>query len=99
MMKDASLGGYLREHERPPAFEGRDGSSYTVEIMLDRGGPGDAGPWSAYLFFLEWKRNEPVGHVESEYLSEAETEAEARAVLEGLTLQEVKDLLDRLVPG
>lgn len=96
-MKDATLGGYLREHERPPAFEGPGGDSYTVEIMVDRGGSGDSISWFAYLFFVRWRDREPVDHVESEFLSEAETEAEARAPLERLTLHEVKALLDRLV--
>ncbi len=97
-MKDATLGGYLREHQRPPAFQGPGGDSYTVEIMVDRAGPGEHGPWSAYLFFLRWRGNEPVGHIESDVLFEAETEAGARAGLEELTLHEVKSLLDKLVP-
>ena len=98
-MKDATLGGYLREHERPPAFEGPDGDSYTVEIMIEREGPGDAGLWCAYLFFLRWRGGEPVGHVESEFLDRADTEEAARAALEQLTLHEVKDLMDNLVAG
>jgi hypothetical protein len=98
-MKDATLGGYLREHERPPAFEGLDGDSYTVEIITDRPGPGDGGPWCAYLFFLRWQGQQPVGHVESDYLAWAGSEEEARAGVERLTLREVKDLLDKLVTG
>ncbi len=99
MISDATLGGYLREHERPPAFEGPDGHSYTVEIMTDREGPEAEGAWSAYLFFLKWAGNEPVGHLESEFLTRAATEEESRAELEKLTLHEVKDLLNRLVAG
>ncbi len=95
-MKDATLGGYLHEHLRPPAFEGADGDSYTVEIVVDR--PDETeGPWCGYLFFLRWRGSEPVGHVESDFLSEAETEAEARQSLERLTLHEVKNVLDELV--
>jgi hypothetical protein len=97
-MKDATLGGYLREHERPPAFEGLDGDSYTVEIMTDRSGPGDGGAWCAYLFFLRWRGREPVGHVESDCLAQAESEDAARAEVEKLTLHEVKAVLDKLVP-
>ncbi len=96
-MKDATLGGYLREHERPPAFEAGAGDSYTVEIIMNRMGPNDSGPWGAYLFFLRWSGQEPVGHVESEFLSEAETEEEARAAVEELTLHQVKSVLDRLI--
>ncbi len=95
-MKDATLGGYFSEHERPPAFEGRDGDSYTVEIITE---PGDGGNWCAYLFFLRWHGNEPVGHVESEYLVEAATEAAARAEVERLTLHDVRRVLDELVSG
>ncbi len=95
-MKDATLGGYLSEHQRPPAFEGPNGDSYTVEIVIDRPDE-DAGPWCGYLFFLRWKGSEPVGHVESDFLSEAQTEIEARTPLERLTLHEVKDVLYELV--
>lgn len=98
-MEDATLGGYLAEHERPPAFEGPDGDSYTAEIMTDRAGPGDDGPWCAYLFFLRWRGTEPIGHVESGFLSEADSEEAARATLGKLNLHEVKDLLNELVSG
>ncbi len=96
-MKDATLGGYLSEHERPPAFEAGADDSYTVEIITNRTGPNESGPWGAYLFFLRWSGQEPVGHVESEFLSEAETEEEARAAVEELTLHEVKGVLHRLI--
>ncbi len=96
-MKDATLGGYLREHERPPAFEAGAGDSYTVEIITNRMGLNESGLWGAYLFFLKWSGQEPVGHVESEFLSEAETEEEARAAVEELTLHQVKSVLDRLI--
>lgn len=96
-MKDATLGGYLREHERPPAFEGPDGDSYTVEIITDRAGTGDGAVWGAYLFFLRWRGNQPVGHIESAFLTRANGEEKARAILEALTLQEVKKILDSLV--
>ncbi|KPK80851.1 MAG: hypothetical protein AMS25_08615 [Gemmatimonas sp. SM23_52] len=95
-MKDATLGGYIREHERPPAFEGRDGDSYTVEIITELS---DEGTWCAYLFFLRWEGDEPIGHVESEYLVEAATEAAVRAEVGKLTLHEVRRVLDGLVSG
>ncbi|MGD8699414.1 MAG: hypothetical protein PVJ43_08995 [Gemmatimonadales bacterium] len=97
-MKDATLGGYWREHERPPAFSGRDGDSYTVEIITECADAESVGPWCAYLFFLRWRGSDPVGHVESEVLAEADNEEAVRATLEKLTLHEVKVLLDRLVP-
>ncbi len=92
-MKDATLGGYLREHARPPAFEGSDGDSYTVEVMCERGET----DWSAYLFFVRWRGSEPVGHVESDYLCQAATEEAVRLELQRLTLHEVRRILDGLV--
>ncbi len=93
-MKDATLGGYLSEHERPPAFSAADGFSYTVEIMTEREEPGG---WRAYLFFLRWRGGEPVGHVETDYLAEATDEESVRAGLEAMTLHDVKGVLDGLV--
>ncbi len=98
-MKDATLGGYIREHERPPAFEGCDGESYTVEIMLDPVSAEGSGAWCAYLFFLRWRDGAPVGHVESGYLSRGASEEEAREAVERMELHEVKALLDRLLSG
>ncbi|UCF18353.1 MAG: hypothetical protein JSU87_10380 [Gemmatimonadota bacterium] len=92
-MKDATLGGYLKEHGRPPAFEGSDGHSYTVEVICERSESG----WSAYLFFVRWQGSEPVGHVESDYLCEAATEEEAGLKIKRLTLHEVRRLLDGMV--
>lgn len=97
-MKDATFGGYWQEHERPPAFMGRDGDSYTAEIIAEPGDSDADSAWCAYFFFLRWRGSDPVGHVESEVLAEADNEDEARSVLEALTLHQVKGILDRLVP-
>lgn len=78
---------------------GRDGDSYTAEIIAEQEGSDPNVVWCAYLFFLRWRGSEPVGHVESEVLAEAEDEGEVRSALEALTLHEVKSILDRLVPG
>lgn len=91
------MGGYLREHERPPAFEAADGDSYTVEIMTEGSGQGAEGSWRAYLFFLRWRGREAIGHVESEFLATGESEEDVRSALERLTLHDVKDLLSQLV--
>lgn len=96
-MRDSTLGGYLREHERPPAFQAEDGHSYTVEIMTEAADAEGAGGWHAYLFFLRWEGPEPVGHTETGSIVEAASEAEARNAVEALTLREVKEMLDRLV--
>lgn len=96
-MKDATLGGYWHEHQRPPAFEGPDGDSYTVEIITERDQSDDETMWCAYVFFLRWSGNQAVGHVESEYLARAATAEAARAEVEQLSLHVVKGLLDRLL--
>ena len=31
---DATLGGYLQKHSRPPSFDGSDGAAYSVEIYV-----------------------------------------------------------------
>jgi hypothetical protein len=97
-MKDATLGGYLRQHERPPAFEGRDGESYTVELMTDPPESGE-GAWRAYLFFLRWRGKEPVGHLESDYVSEGDSEEAAREAAEQMSLHDIKVTLDGLIAG
>jgi hypothetical protein len=53
--------------------------------------------WCAYVFFLRWSGNQPVGHVESEYLARAATAEAARAEVEQLSLHVVKEILDRLL--
>jgi hypothetical protein len=32
---ESTIGGYMAVHDRPAAFEGSDGFSYSVEIMVD----------------------------------------------------------------
>lgn len=96
-MKDATLGGYLHEHERPPAFRASDGSSYTVEILAEPLEAEEGGGWGAYLFFLRWQGPAAVGHVETDFLARSKDEGPARAAVERLTLHEVKALLDDLV--
>ena len=58
-----------------------------------------AAPVGAYLIFLRWSPGEPqvVGHLESEFLARARTEAEARALIGGLSLTETKRVLDDLI--
>ncbi len=98
-MKDATLGGYLEEHERPPAFTGPDGGSYTLAIMTEE--MSDDGPerWGAYLFFLKWRERDAVDHLETGILAEGKSEDEVREAVSRLTLHEAKELLDRLVGG
>ena len=98
-MKDLTLGGYLREHERPPAFQAADGEAYSVELMVELTDPDDGAEWGAYFFFIRWRGTEAVAHLETDFLSRAGSEKEARAPLENLTLHDIKGLLDSLVAG
>jgi hypothetical protein len=96
---ESTIGGYMAVHDRPAAFEGSDGFSYSVEIMVDETGR-DAQPWGAFFLFVKWARigaQTPEGHLESDYLAHGFSESDARARLGELPLGEVKDLLDRLI--
>src|SRR4051812_34954442 len=96
---ESTLAGYAAVHSRPPAFEGADGMSYSVEIVTDETGDRGA-PWAAYLLFVRWRRigsSSPEGHLETGYLASGATEAEVVASLGAWPLLEVKRALDALV--
>lgn len=94
-----TIGGYAAVHARPAAFEGSDGMSYSVEIVVDD--TGIAGrPFGAYLLFLRWRRMGTQGiegHLETDYLAYGATEEAARNTIGQLTLDAVKRLLDDLI--
>jgi hypothetical protein len=94
-----TLGGYIAVHDRPAAFEGSDGYSYSVEILADEDGEGDE-RWGAYLFFVKWARigaSSPEGHLESDVLGRGATESAARDHVGALKLTDVKGVLDELI--
>lgn len=93
-----TIGGYMAVHDRPAAFEGSDGASYSVEIVTDSSGE-RARPFAAYLLFVRWREGDPVasGHLESEFLAFATTEDEARRMVGAMLLNEVKSQLDALI--
>jgi len=94
-----TLGGYMAVHDRPAAFEGSDGFSYSAEIVADHTGESGA-PFAAYLLFVRWARigaQSPEGHLETDYLATANTEAEARARVGAWSLSAVKAALDDLI--
>ena len=95
-----TIGGYMAVHDRPAAFEGSDGASYSVEIVADESGD-KSRPFAAYLLFVRWGRGDPVasGHLETEFLSFAATEAEARRLVGEMRLSDVKVKLDALIRG
>lgn len=84
-----TVGGYTAVHARPPAFEGKDGASYSVEIMTDETGD-PSQPWAGYLLFVRYQQGDPVasGHVETAYLRFAVTEEDARAAVGAMQLNE-----------
>jgi len=93
-----TIGGYMAVHSRPAAFEGSDGSSYSVEIVTDVGND-EEHPFGAYLLFVRWRANDPVaiGHLETDFLAYGRKEEEVRATVGKLSLNEVKELLDKLI--
>ena len=95
-----TIGGYRAVHDRPAAFEGSDGASYSVEIVTDESGD-KQNPFAAYLLFVRWGQGDPVasGHLETEFLSYAQTEDEARRVVGEMKLNEAKAKLDALIRG
>jgi len=95
-----TVGGYAAVHARPPAFEGRDGASYSVEIMTDATGERER-PFAGYLLFVRWAAGDPVaaGHVETDYLCYADTEAEVREQIGAMQLNDARGQLDSVVAG
>lgn len=93
-----TIGGYAAVHARPAAFEGRDGASYSVEIMADETGDVTA-PYAGYLLFVRWRSGDPVaaGHLESDYLHYARDEEGARTAVGAMRLDAVRQLLDSLI--
>jgi hypothetical protein len=93
-----TIGGYMAVHDRPAAFEGSDGASYSVEIVTDASGD-KTRPFAAYLLFVRWRQGDPVasGHLETEFLAFADTEENARKLVGAMMLNEVKIRLDDLI--
>ena len=93
-----TVGGYTAVHSRPPAFEGKDGASYSVEVMTDETGD-PSHPWAGYLFFVRYGQGDPVasGHVETEYLRYADSEDGARALVGDMSLNDAVAELNKAI--
>lgn len=94
-----TLGGYMAVHDRPAAFGGADGFSYSAEILSDETGDAER-PFGAYLLFVRWARigaASPAGHLESAFVAYGASPEEATRQAGALSLNEVKQLLDALV--
>jgi len=96
---ERTIGGYSAVHARPAAFEGKDGASYSVELLVDATGEA-ARPFGAFLLFVQWKRYGAQGvdgHLESEFLAWGSTRAEALAAVGAMELPAVQGVLDALI--
>ena len=94
-----TIGGYAAVHGRPAAFEGPDGLSYSVEIVTAATGHPER-QWGAYLLFVQWTRigaTSPSGHVETDFLADADTESDAHAVVAAMSLGEVRTALHNAI--
>ena len=98
MTDDSTLGGYFKVHSRAPAFEGSDGSAYSVAVYVDDD-PGPDGAFGGALIFVRWSAagDQPEGHVETEYLARGQTVKEAEDHVHSLTLLQVKEALDQAI--
>jgi len=106
---ESTIGGYAAVHGRPAALEGRDGKSYSIEILSDTAddaplpavGASAGGPrYGAYLLFVQWSRlgaQRVEGHLESEFLVTADSAAEAERALGAMPLTEAQRVLDTLL--
>jgi hypothetical protein len=94
-----TLGGYMAVHDRPAAFGGSDGFSYSAEIVADATGEVER-PFGAYLLFVRWARigsASPAGHLESDFVAYGATADDAVRAAGALSLSAVKETLDRLI--
>ena len=92
------MGGYLKEHSRPPAFEGLDAQPYTVSMEVEQTGNLRT-PYRGFLVFPRWAETGLgiVGHVETEMLADGRSPEDIESRLGALTLDEVKRHLDEAI--
>jgi len=95
-----TIGGYAAAHDRPAAFEGPDGGSYSVEVTTDRVAADGAAAFGAYFLFLRWRRlgaQGVEGHLETAYLAWGATPDQAKQALGVMPLVQVRDILYELI--
>ena len=96
---ERTIGGYAAVHARPAAFEGRDGFSYSVEILADRSDDA-AATFGAFFLFVQWKRfgeQAVEGHLESPFLAHGANADAAMIALGAMPVEEVQRHLDALI--
>ncbi len=93
---DITLAGYLRIHNRPPAFEGSDGQPYTVDVDTEQD---EENRWAGFLVFLRWAETGAgiMDHMESGDVAYGASDEEARAAARELSLYELKAELDAAI--
>ncbi|HEY3287863.1 MAG TPA: hypothetical protein VGJ96_12165 [Gemmatimonadaceae bacterium] len=94
-----TVGGFAAVHGRAAALEGKDGLSYSLELLTDETGD-PARPHGAFLVFLQWRRigeQGVEGHLETDFLTYADTPEAALRAAAALPLTECQRLLDALV--
>lgn len=95
---DRTLGGYIKLHNRVPAFEGADGQPYTVDVDVEETDNDDR-PWVAFLVFLRWAETGAgiMDHAESGDIARGASAEEARQNALDLSLYEVRAELDAAI--
>ena len=96
---ETTVGGYAAVHSRPAALEGRDGMSYSLDVLSDSTGE-SARPFGAYLIFVQWSRvgaQKAEGHLETDFLAWGSTAGEAEGALGAMPLAEAQRALDALI--
>ncbi len=96
---ERTIGGYAAVHARPAAFDGRDGLSYSVEILSDRVDAPE-GAYGAFFLFVRWRRMGEQGvdgHLESAFLAHGPDSIAAKSALGTMPVEEVQHILDALI--
>lgn len=96
---ERTIGGYMAVHDRPAAFEGSDGLSYSVAIDAAETGQLEAARrWGGFLLFLRWRRigeQGVEGHVETDFLAYGDSPEAAITATGALPLADVQRHLER----
>ena len=96
---ESTIGGYAAVHSRPAALEGRDGMSYSLDVLSDSTGEA-ARRFGAYLIFVQWSRlgaQKAEGHLETDFLAWGSTAGDAERALGAMPLVEAQRALDALI--
>ena len=96
---ESTVGGYAAVHARPAALEGRDGLSYSLDVLTDTS-EDPSRPFGAYLLFVQWSRmgaQKVDGHLESGFVAWGASPDEADRALRAMPLADVQRILDTLI--